>query len=1105
MAARNTRSKPLTDSDMLEIVSDRGQNVTKRQGRAPSEPAAAAGGIQAVHGGMNPSVGGQTGTGGVPGSQTTPTLAEADAASSKPKKGRGRGATASKGNGTQPKRGTGPMSKKRSEAEMKTAASAAAAASSISDPDIVPAPPQLPGPALVPEALQPVAPTPAAQSAPAPPALQAPAAWSVPGLKTEQAVAPPTFQAAAFTPVPGPDAQQPVAPPVKTPAPGPESQQPVAPPVKTPAPSVEANQPVALTPPLQVPAPAPAPESTPVPGPEAHQERAKTPLFLLDPPSPPGESVVDAKPQIDTDGTAVDPEAGAGTENSGSITLGLGQLGDDALLEKVIEAVSENEYAQDEDGAPLQDEKGNPVKPGPFSQAELDRIHGIANEFYRQVQEVACETNRAVSAILNEAKVAMKLSKKPTLYNLHTKRFCARMREDVTAGKLALPELRARWNDAYNEDVRTLSKDEKKRLYDELLEWEAGKEKKHAHRVKQDGNLYKVMLRIRLDFDDLATYYYNLYDIVIVGFVVSSNPGDADATRANGVFAPNKGILSMFKNSDLRTTMGELGALATTQRAAAVPIVNYSNEEEEKVVSAPQQTIKDHTSRVIRQLQARVRKETKLRDRVTWTNFPIELVVNEVCVTGWPRKMALFDKPKTILNNTAQCQQLLRADFATHRGELTGDAMLGIWPLTEEQLALKKNPKTISEWFRVPIWIEANGEARLTVGEALAESRARAGDVDDDDDVPGGEDSGKARKRARSKKKGELAEPAASKEKIKPGKAPRASRKTAPSLKRRKVTASAPAPAAKKLARKIPYVEIDEDDEELPAASSSSSASSGDEDSNPEVEDATDGAEDTSSRPIAEKPHRANKQVGGAGIISTAQPVQGASGVENTTPLPYQGSLQHGIVQRTALTVGDVPLDQEPQNVGGSSEPADMLPSGSGAGSLGGFDMPMPDWMPVDNVQPPAAVFNNAVGSFDAFSNMQLSGQGQAPLQVNPPALHTNANAQNGPTSSAAFGSMAGSLPGGAGGVAQLAGLAPLLSQMPPHLVAQLPPHFVTQVQNAALSQIRQTSGFPFFPQSAPMQAKAPRPTAVQRPWGALGALGARKPRGQRSKRARWW
>ena len=50
---------------------------------------------------------------------------------------------------------------------------------------------------------------------------------------------------------------------------------------------------------------------------------------------------------------------------------------------------------------------------------------------------MAHETSRSVSSILAEAKIAMKLSNKPTLYNLHTKWFCAKMRADSTVGELS--------------------------------------------------------------------------------------------------------------------------------------------------------------------------------------------------------------------------------------------------------------------------------------------------------------------------------------------------------------------------------------------------------------------------------------------------------------------------------------------------------------------------------------------------------------------------------------------------------------------------------------------------------------------------------------------
>ncbi|EJD49154.1 hypothetical protein AURDEDRAFT_122336 [Auricularia subglabra TFB-10046 SS5] len=881
---------------------------------------------------------------------------------------------------------------------------------------------------------------------------------------------------------------------------------------------------------IDTPAPAPplGPEDEPVPalGPERassadaqHGEAtrpAKTPLFLPGTPSTEDKefeaasgadgmsaTAADAPPTQDMDvDVALDEKRPLDDK-----IFDLSQQSEDPLLNKIIEAVADNEFPQDAYGAPIQDDDAR-NKPGPFSQAELDRIHGVSKEFYGTIQEIARETRRSVSAVLHEAKIAMKLSNKPSLYNLHTKRFCAKMRADTTvayhlAGKLSLKELRQRWNQAYRAEVMPLSDEGKQRLYEELLEWEAGEEKKLAKIIKRDGTLYKVMLRIKVDFDELATYYYNLYDVVVVGFVVSSNPGDADATRANGVFAPNKGILKLFQNSDLKAAMGELGSLATTQRAAAVRVENYSKEEEDKVVGSNQQIIKDHTWRVIRELQASARKERKPREKVTWTNFPIELVSNRVCLTGWEPGMPLLDKGKTLNNNVSQCRDFLRADFESHRDERTGDAILGIRPFTDKQLALYGNPKTLAEWLKVPVWVGSDGVTRLTVGQALAMDRDYTGRDENDQD---GASAGK-RKRARAKKVEDSEAPAEEngqdgaasgkrkrgrgkkvdgdappKKKAKPA-APAAKKRREPAIFRRKIPSpTAPLPVAKKPRKPRQYEDNVSGEEE--AVEESSETGSGSEDGSDELNYGQDsGVDDDESMDEdaieTTKPSGSRgkgKQVGGSGgALLEERSEGGASGNAHptrsnaTTPLPFLGSLQESIAQRTALSIGDVPLADAAQSSGAAfgvdlSLPVGTDPTAPGVHS-GDIDVPMGEWFGTDTATSSAPFVNGSVsaqtGPVESFGNAQLGVQlplgGQLPLgsQLPQSAGPFNSN-------------------GSAGSAGNLVNMLNLLTQMPPQFVAQLQ-NTASQMRGPLANQFPGASPS-FFPQQTQMNGMFNQP-----------------------------
>lgn len=93
-------------------------------------------------------------------------------------------------------------------------------------------------------------------------------------------------------------------------------------------------------------------------------------------------------------------------------------------------------------------------------------------------------------------------------------------------------------------------------LRKELITWNETYEQMHAKRVQQDGDLYKIMLQARMEFEVLvrsihpssgcphsndtvaqAQYYYRFYDIAAFGWVVSIHPGDSTAMQANSTFA----------------------------------------------------------------------------------------------------------------------------------------------------------------------------------------------------------------------------------------------------------------------------------------------------------------------------------------------------------------------------------------------------------------------------------------------------------------------------------------------------------------------------------------------------------------------------------------
>lgn len=131
-----------------------------------------------------------------------------------------------------------------------------------------------------------------------------------------------------------------------------------------------------------------------------------------------------------------------------------------------------------------------------------------------------------------------------------------------------------------------MTPEEKKALRNELIQWNENFEQHHAKRVQQDGDLYKIMLQARVEFEVLvcplvsqppacadssqAQYYYRFFDIAAFGWVVSIRPGDATAMQANSTFASTTAAVKFMDQ------MGSAVPQAMDQFASVVKCVCQS-------------------------------------------------------------------------------------------------------------------------------------------------------------------------------------------------------------------------------------------------------------------------------------------------------------------------------------------------------------------------------------------------------------------------------------------------------------------------------------------------------------------------------------------------
>lgn len=68
-------------------------------------------------------------------------------------------------------------------------------------------------------------------------------------------------------------------------------------------------------------------------------------------------------------------------------------------------------------------------------------------------------------------------------------------------------DLRRRFLAAYHAAVDHLTKEEKIEMRETYLKWNAEYDKQNAKTVKEAGDLYKVMLQARLEFEELVRLF----------------------------------------------------------------------------------------------------------------------------------------------------------------------------------------------------------------------------------------------------------------------------------------------------------------------------------------------------------------------------------------------------------------------------------------------------------------------------------------------------------------------------------------------------------------------------------------------------------------------
>ncbi|KZV85258.1 hypothetical protein EXIGLDRAFT_699687 [Exidia glandulosa HHB12029] len=425
------------------------------------------------------------------------------------------------------------------------------------------------------------------------------------------------------------------------------------------------------------------------------------------------------------------------TESSGATLAGDAPKPSELDYNQILGDPDDDDLEEcDYDGADqMDDDKDKPktgFRRGKISNEHMELILTAVRLFDETLTDIARESGKSLSYIYRLAMPHLKISRKPNLFNLFVKRWC--FQNKMQPGE-SFPQLRERFVAAYREDVLPKTEAEKQRLRAELLKWNETYEKKDAETVKKEGNLYKIMLQARLEFEVLAQYYYRFYDIATFGWCVSIAPGDIHATQANSTFASTKAAGKWMDSmgASIPKAMDEFAAVVKVHKAAEISMSDWSKEKQDKVVPRGGDDVRERAKAFLRHLQKQATGHAQTT--VQWKAFQGVLARKQKVVMNWPEGLALPVGTKyAFMGSMEKLKSFVNLVFEIMRDECPPERRIYVRDMNKDELENYDERRITAAWRRTPIWRDTTGKPLLYVGDAL--NATGADDEGDAEEAP---------------------------------------------------------------------------------------------------------------------------------------------------------------------------------------------------------------------------------------------------------------------------------------------------------------------------------------------------------------------------------
>ncbi|EJD43336.1 hypothetical protein AURDEDRAFT_125810 [Auricularia subglabra TFB-10046 SS5] len=534
--------------------------------------------------------------------------------------------------------------------------------------------------------------------------------------KKPAAAPPPPFQQPLLQPAPPPP---PFQQPLLQPAPPPPFQQPLLQPQQLAPPLLQA-------PPLQ---PAPAP--------------AKTPLFLED---------VEEEQDEPAPGDGIDDGLIGVFEDDADLPASLQELTEQFQLETEKERELATEHAlrdeaakngegstsdsamdvddglddgldDDDDDSDGDGDAEKPVgsarvksKPGRVSKQGRQRIDEIVNEFKGKIKALAAELGKPERVIWALTGLLEALARRPNLFNMFVRRWC--LQNPAKDGEPFSAYVR-RFVEAYRKEVGPMNERERETLRERLTQWLALYDKEVAKEVVTRGEVYKAMLKMKVQFLEIAERNRLLYNIVSFGGIACAVPGDLKGQAANCFWTSGAHLEKIVTENrvELRKVLAYVGAW-TIAKGSADEVMDKELATDLSAKRINQRELRKITAPLVGEWE---KEELKTGGtQVSWVEGPPQCLKLKVCVNDWPAHLDIIERDRHLVWNTNMC----RATYVFFHNLRLGDASLKrphTVPLTKLELSYEKSTMDgdYGRWLKTPLWKNVDGDVLLTVAEVL--------------------------------------------------------------------------------------------------------------------------------------------------------------------------------------------------------------------------------------------------------------------------------------------------------------------------------------------------------------------------------------------------